>query len=719
MKIGTYYYPEQWPREQWKRDFRNIADLGLQIVHMGEFAWFEMEPKPGDIRLDWLEECVSLARKNGLEVILCTPTASPPVWLVQEHPDVMPIDEAGRQHRFGGRRHYSPTAPAMLDATRRIVTALADRFAGNPSVVGWQIDNEYSSAGFFDQNQHAHSAFRAWLKDKFASVDALNKAWGCQFWNTYYTDLSQVLLPAQRTSPYANPHHLLDACRFWSWAYAQFNKVQADILRSKISGLKSKAQPFITHNFMPMHPEVDPGMLAGDMDLVAWDTYPVYGQDKAPANEAFRMGDPAAIGLGHDVYASFRGRWAVMELQPGQVNWGATPTLLYPGAVRLWLWTAFGHGAEFVTTYRYRQPRFGIEMFHQGLVGPDGVTATPGGRQFQQAVEEMKVLKAREQSALAPAAAAPAAPSVPQPDALPTAPAADAMPAPVSLGPQHSVGLLFDWDQLWWFSILPQGKRWDYVRFVRQWHGAFSQLGLRVRVIRPGQPLPSDLPLIVAPAVQMVDDATIKQFTDYAKGGGHLVLTCRTGLMDRNGQLFEGPVAKPILPLIGGTIDAYDGLPEETFGSVEMDGQHYAWGVWGDLLYAEPTTKVLARYADQFYASAAAVLQNKVGKGTVTYCGVAGEQAFIDALVSRLITPPVEAAPAPRKRRRKDEPPPVPKPIVGINPVPPRTRLLRRGKFWVFLNYQPTPVDAPAPANVNFLVGQRTVDPAGVAVWED
>src|SRR5687768_334292 len=154
MKIGTYYYPEQWPREQWERDFDNMATMGLQIVHMGEFAWFTMEPEPGKFQFDWLAECVEMARKHHLEVILCTPTAAPPIWLAEQYPEILPIDEHGTPARFGGRRHYSPTSPALHDAARRIVTALADRFGNDPSVIGWQIDNEYS--GTFDQSEHTH-----------------------------------------------------------------------------------------------------------------------------------------------------------------------------------------------------------------------------------------------------------------------------------------------------------------------------------------------------------------------------------------------------------------------------------------------------------------------------------------------------------------------------------------------------------------------------------
>lgn len=661
MQIGTYYYPEQWPREQWERDFDNIASLGLQMVHMGEFAWYTMEPAEGQIQLDWLSECVELAAKRKLSVILCTPTASPPIWLVEKHPEILPIDDARRPRRFGGRRHYSPTAPALHEAAGRIVSALAERFGNHPSVVGWQIDNEYMS-DFMDQNDHAHQSFRGWLQNRYGTIEALNKAWGCQFWNTYYTSFSQILLPPDRTLRYGNPHQVLDGARFWSWAFGEFNRMQAAILRPRIG------DRFLTTNFVAFHADVNPADLSKDLNLMAWDSYPCGGMECAPTNQNFRMGDPAGIGLMHDYMASFHGRWGLMELQPGQVNWGATPVHLYPGAVRLWLWTAFAHGALFTTTYRYRQARFGCELFHHGLVGSDGVTPSLGGRQFQQTIDEIGRLEGGAE--------------------LNAAEGSDAA---------HTLGLVFDFEQSWYFQILPQSKRWDYLRLCRMWYGALARLGVNVRVLRADQAWPSDLTMIVAPGLQMVDEGLVSKMSAYAAGGGHLVLTCRTALMDRSGQLWEGPIAMPILPLIGGTIEAYDGLPEGSMAHVELDGKKYEFGVWGDMLYVEPETRTLAKYADQFYAGAAAVTQHKYQNGLVTYCGVFGEEAFTEALAEKLA---VQSK-------------------VPVTALPSRVQLLRRGAYRVLLNYTEKTVDAPAPPRTRFVVGTRKVEPASVAVWKE
>ncbi len=677
MLIGTYYYPEQWPRTQWERDFDNIERMGMHIVHMAEFAWFQLEPQEGSIQLDWLAECVEMAHKRDLKVILCTPTAAPPIWLVEKHPEILPTDPHGRTVRFGGRRHYNPLAPAMIEASKRIVTAMADRFGKHPAIMGWQIDNEYGGA--FDQSELTHQIFQAWLEERYKTIDALNQAWGCQFWNTQYTDFSQIRMPFNRDPEYGNPHQRLDASRFWSWSFAQFNKAQADILKPRVG------DRFITTNLMPLHPDVNPDDLQQDLTLYSWDSYPVRTPKVPLSDQTFRMADPAAISLIHDQMASY-GRWGLMELQPGQVNWSGTPILLYPGAIRLWIWTAFAHGAEFVTTYRYRQPRFGVEMFHHGLVGTDGVTPSAGGREFSQAAAEMHRLDMAKLTAVP----APVAAAIPR--------SKKAAAAATTSSYQTTVGLYLDFEQLWYYQTLPQAKRWNYGTLLSNLYGAIARLGLKVQIIRPKQPIPKDMKLLILPGVQMVDDAMLKSWTDYIAGGGNLLITCRTALMDRTGQFFEGPLASPIQGLIGGNIEAYDGLPEGASAKIELNDITYDWSIWGDLLYAEDTTKVLAKYADQFYEGAAAITQKKHGKtATVTYCGVFPDEPLADALIETLAT------------QLK----------LPMTPTPRRVQIVQRGTYKVCLNYSALAFEVPAGKNARFVVGSHTIEPADVAVWEE
>lgn len=661
MKIGTYYYPEQWPREQWERDFDKIASMGLKIVHMAEFAWYSLEPTRGDYQMDWLADCVEMCRKRGLDVILCTPTAAPPIWLSQEYPEILPMNEFGVRGRHGGRRHYTPTSPKYLEACYNVTRAMASRFGQDPTVIGWQIDNELS--GPFDQSEHTHKAFQKWLEKKYTTIENLNKAWGNQFWNQYYQSFDQILMPASRDPRYANPHHCLDASRFWSWAWADFVRQQAEILQASFGNRPAK--PFITTNFMPYCPDPDPNDMRQSLTLWSWDSYPITGLGSGYKDENYRTGDLPTIEFTHDLMASYNGRWALMEVQPGQINWSGYPILPRPGTIRLFLWTAIAHGCEFITVYRFRQPRFGIEMWHDGLIQLDGETPSRGGEQFAQVAKEVKEIWG---------------------DSHPTPTASD----------QPLAGLIFEFDQRWLFDSLPQAKRWSYPELINQYHQALARLGYRVRVIHPGEALPQECRLIVAPGLQMMETALRERLQAYVQQGGHLVLTCRSGLQDRNGQFYEMLYGDFIRDLIGARIVQYDALPEDTFGKVELNGRSYDWGIWGDQLDPEPGTEVWSRYTTSFYAGAAAITHRKLGRGSVTYTGVFADRELATSVIAKLSH------------------------AIGhkAQPLPPKVRVLHRDGYGICLNYSDQSIQVPAEDATQWVIGDKTVPPMGVAVWK-
>jgi beta-galactosidase len=303
-------------------------------------------------------------------------------------------------------------------------------------------------------------------------------------------------------------------------------------------------------------------------------------------------------------------------------------------------------------------------MFHSGLIDTTGATPTLAGREFTDTIEDLERLD----------------------------------PGKIKNTSKNTteVGLVFDFDQLWHYDILPQAKRWNQSHLLLAWYRALARLGLRIKIIQANQPWPNELPMIVAPGLQMIDEHLLTQMNRYAQSGGNLLLTCRTAWMNRQGQLFEGKIAQPILKLIGGQIEAYDSMPEHIAGQIEMDNEKYHWSIWAELLYNEPTTKILAKYADQFYEDVPAITQNKLASGTVTYCGVYPEQKLLNALVAKLAA------------QFK----------LPATPLPDRVHVVRRGKYDILLNYQDKPVSAPAPKDAQFIIGAPKVEPAGIAVWE-
>jgi beta-galactosidase len=665
MTIGVYYYPEAWPESQWARDMANIKKMGMEFVHMGEFAWAYMEPEEGRFRLDWLERAVDLAAQNGLKVILCTPSATPPVWLSRKHPDILMVDALGRRMNHGGRQQGDWSSPVYRDYVKKVVTALAMKFGPDTRVWGWQLDNELSHyEKQYSYSPAAAASFRAWLRAKYRSIDKLNEDWGTSFWSMRYSSFDQIEIPNQNDHPgLPNPHAQLDFARFFADEGAGFLRLQAQVLRQFGGG-----QQWITTNFMAMHADIDPTRSAKDLDAFTWTHYPVHGDvfpEYGPL--AFRLGSASVQSFMHDLMRPINGISGLMELQPGQVNWGAVNPWPQPGAIRMWILRSFAAGARLVCTYRYRQPLVGNEQYHKGLVETDGVTPSPGGLEYSQAMKDMIKLRDRYKAEV-------------------KEPAAYA---------KRRTAFVIDYESRWDIDIHKQTARWDTVGHWMKYYRALKSIGAPVDVVTMAHDL-SAYPFVVVPAHQLADDETIAKWKAYAEAGGHLVLTARTAEKDTRGHFPETLWAERIWTLIGAKLPKYDLLPGTIEGHVTADGVSYQWESWADILEPQPGTTTLATYADQFYAGKAAAVTHKFGKGAVTYIGVDSLTGDLEAALLRKVWTGAGAAPATLK---------------------PDFIIEWRNGFWVATNFTSTAQTIPAKPGAEVLVGAHTVPPGGVAVW--
>ncbi len=664
LTIGVYYYPEAWPESQWSRDMANIHKLGMEFVHMGEFAWYFMEPEEGKFNFDWLERNVDLAAKNGMKVILCTPSATPPIWLARKHPEILMMDAQGRTMDHGSREQADWSSPVYREYVTKIDTELAKRFGNDARVWGWQIDNELSHYGrHFSYSPAATAKFRDWLREKYGTIDKLNTAWGGAFWSMMYQNFDQIDIPnAETLVADPSPHAVLDFRRWFAHEAADYLKMQASVLRRY-----SKNQ-WITTNFMAMHEDVDPSLSTKTLDAFTWTHYPVHG-DLNEGPLGFRLGSPEVMSFTHDFMRSFNGISGPMELQPGQVNWGEVNPWPLPGAIHMWIMRAFGAGARLVCTYRYRQPLYGSELYHKGLAETDGITPSPGGREYAQAMREVTELRKHY-----------------DPNAR----------EPESYGARRTA-FLISYDNRWDISNHKQTIRWNTEAHWMRYERALKSIMAPVDVITADRDF-SRYPFVVAPAYQLIDEELIRRFTQYVQNGGHLILTCRTGQKDRRGHLWEAAWAQPIHGLIGAKIPFYDVLPVGVNGQVKADGKTYAWGSWGDILEPESGTQVLAQYGDQFYTNRPAAITRKLGRGSVTYIGVDTLDGELERSLMRQAYDAAGARPA--------------------NLAPGFVVDWRDG-FWVATNFASQPETIPASANAQLLVGERRVPPGGAAVWTE
>jgi hypothetical protein len=376
--LGVCYYPEHWPESTWAEDAARMRAIGLSWVRVGEFAWSELEPEPGRYDWGWLDRAIDGLGAAGLRVVLGTPSATPPKWLVDRMPDMLPVGRDGRVRGFGSRRHYDFSHEGYRDEAARMAAAMAERYGRHEAVGAWQIDNEY---GCHDTARTAGpvalAAFRRWLADRYGTVDALNEAWWTRFWSMRYRSFDEVELPVGAVTE-AAPGARLDYARFASEAVVAFHRRQADEIRPRSPG-----RP-ITHNDMGFFTDLDAHALGRHLDAITWDSYPLGMLEESPLPHEVkaryaRTGHPDLIAFNHDVYrgalapeagAPYRPFW-VMEQQPGQVNWAPTNPLPAPGAVRLWTHQAIAHGAEVVSYFRWRAAQGAQEHMHAGLLRHD------------------------------------------------------------------------------------------------------------------------------------------------------------------------------------------------------------------------------------------------------------------------------------------------------------------------------------------------------------
>ena len=526
-ELGVCYYPEHWPEDIWADDARRMAEAGLSWVRIGEFAWSRMEPTPGDLQFDWLDRAIETLGAAGLKVILGTPTATPPRWMVDKHPGMLAVDEQGQTRGFGSRRHYCFSHQGYIEECKRIVTLLAQRYGGNPHVAAWQIDNEYGCHDTtVSYSEAALEGFRNWCAAKYQSTDALNRSWGNVFWSMEYNDFNEIGLP-NLTVTQANPSHVMAFRRYSSDQVVRFNRAQAEILQ------RHTEAPLI-HNYMCRVLSFDHFDVAADLDIASWDSYPLgYLLDRLEADvekqkRFLHQGHPDAQAFHHDLYRAVgRGRVWVMEQQPGPVNWADWNTAPLDGMPRLWAWEAFAHGAEAVCYFRWRQAPFAQEQMHAGLLRPDSADA-PAIHEARQVANELREM----------------------PDAGTV---------------RAKVGIVFDYPSAWAWETLPQGADFSYFRLVFDAYKALRRGGHSIDFLGPETGSFDGYQLILVPGTAALTQALTRAISTF---DGTVLLGPRCNTVTN-----ELTIPTPLPPAVDGldvTVSRVESLPP--FAAVPLEG---------------------------------------------------------------------------------------------------------------------------------------------------
>jgi len=584
FQFGVDYYPEHWPEDRWETDARLMQEAGLKVVRLAEFAWNKLEPSDGRFDFSWLDRSLSVLAARGLKAVLGTPSAAPPAWLIEAHPDILPVDSHGVTRGFGGRHHDCQSNPTYRRYVARIVRAMADHYGKDLRVAGWQTDNELGNS--HDDLCHCASckkAFHDWLKDRYADIGGLNAAWGTVFWSQTYDTFAQIPTPALTATAH-NPSLLLDWKRFHSDLIVDFQQKQIDLLRAGTTG------QFITHNFMGFHDLVDYFDLAEPLDFVSHDQYPVGFWESAPGRS------PGALAAALDLMSGLKAKtfW-IMEQQAGPTGWQILARTPRPGQLALWAAQSVARGADTVVFFRWRSCTVGTEQYWHGILPHNGV---PGRR-----YEELKGLI----QTLGPV-----------------------MPKFEGARSGAEVAIVHSYDQNWAFEVQPHHPDLDYVRFAQEVHQGFHGQNIPVDFVTDQSDL-APYKLVVAPLVFLDLPGTADRLKAYVKAGGHLVVTFRSGVKTASNLCqTAAPLPGPYGELLGIDVLDYDCLREATV-PVAAGGKTFQGNLWWDVVSLRGAEAwALGQGSDHF--GEPAVTRHASGRGTAWYLTTAPDAGFMDTL---------------------------------------------------------------------------------------
>jgi len=566
LAIGASWYPEQWPEAEWDADLARMQRSGLTVVRVGEFAWARLEPADGAFDFAWLDRAIAAAARHGIRVVIGTPTAAPPIWLTEAHPDVLRVNEDGSVEGHGERRQFSFASATYRTYARRIAAKLAERYGRNPNVVGWQIDNEIGVPSF---DREAKARWATWLAARYGTIETLNRRWATEYWSQRYQRFDQVRLKSKGPQ---NPALILDFRRFASSLWAEYVGEQARAIRAA-----ADKRQFVTTNSTVWNDNFDQYLVHRELDVAAWDDYVPNGRP-----------DWAANALHHDIVRGYKQRnfW-VMETQPGRVDWAPTNRSLDPGQTRELAWQAVLHGADAILYWQWRSAPNGQEQYHGTLVGPDG--------------KPMPVLPEIERTAAEFARLGPLlAGTIPE---------------------TADVAIVYSQEGRWSIEQERHARDYDPVTIMKDWYRPLYAVGRTVDVVPPDADL-SRYRLVLIPQLNILGSATAERLSAYIRGGGHVLIGPRSGMKDGDNALWPMRQPGPLGRTLGGHVEYYYPLDEPL--RLEGGGWSGNVGVWAETLVPDSgDATVMARYGagNAWLTGKPGMLMRRTGKGWIAYLG--------------------------------------------------------------------------------------------------
>ncbi|GIG26724.1 beta-galactosidase [Cellulomonas denverensis] len=597
IAFGGDYNPEQWPPEVWDADYAAFDAARITTVTLGVFLWSVSQPGPDRYDFTVLDRIVQRAEDEGRQICLATGTGALPPWLAHDHPEVTRVDFEGRKHRYGQRHNACWSSPVFRRLARELAGRVAERYADRPAVVAWHIGNEYGGDGGTCYCELCAGEFRAWLRRRYGTLDALNDAWNTTFWSHRFTAWEQIEPPSALTEHWRGPDHTafqgitLDYRRFSTDnAIRQFCEEKAAI--------RAHSDLPVTTNFMGFYQPLDYHRWAPHLDFASWDNYPP------------RSDEPWRTALTHDLMRGLKdgAPFWLMEQTPTVTASRDVNPVRRPGIMRLWSWQAIAHGSDSVLFFQLRASRGACEMTHGAVLDHSGRLDTRAFREVAGLGAELQRVGDLLLGARTPARAA----------------------------------LLVDWDS-WWAMELADGpnRLLRYLPTVLEWGRAFWEAGAQLDVL----PVTADLSgydVVAAPLLHLIKDDLPDRLAAVAARGGTVLTGFLSGRVDEYDRRFLADVPGPLAALAGVRVAETDAAEPELANPVTFtDGGPVADARWVFEILVPEGAEVIARYGADFYAGEPAVTRRRVpapqagpgGEGQVWYVGAPLDQEGLAHIV--------------------------------------------------------------------------------------
>lgn len=569
MKIGVDYYPEHWTNEIIINDIKLMKETGVKIVRLAEFAWCRLEPTEGSYDFKWLDDVIELFAENNIEVILGTPTCTPPLWLYEKYPDAVQVDKNNNKIFTGIRGHRCYNSPSVLHFTRLIVQEMAEHYKNNQAVIGYQIDNELEPNQCCCEN--CADAFKKYLKNKYKTLESINEAYGNVVWSGEYSSWDQVKMPLGG-SIHLNPSYLLDFEKYAASSMTSYINFQAEIIREISPDKLITTNTWFPENVPYFHDSFK------KLDFVSYDNYPstkVITDDDSLHSHAFHC----------DLMRGVKQKnfW-IMEQLSGPIGaWMPMTRTTKPGMIKGYSMQAIARGADNVIHFRWRSACKGAEMFWHGLIDHSNV---PGRRfhEFEDLCSDVNKISSLLDGSVI----------------------------------NNDIAILHSSVIESAFKIQPQTDGMYYLEQLQLFHKALLRLGVSSDIIDVKCDV-SKYKIVIAPTLFISDDSIKEKLDTFVQNGGILILTNRSGVKDVNNNCVMSPLPGVFSECAGITISEYDPLGNDV-STIKYEGKTYNCTQWCDIINPD-TADTIAVYNEDFYKGLPAVTVNSYKYGKVYYVG--------------------------------------------------------------------------------------------------